>query len=372
MLGLVFAALSVVPSYGAEPGPGACVLQAPAGQSTLGDYVWHDTNKDGWEAGEEGIDNVLVKLFMDNGDGSFESDADAWVDQMYTGDDPASTTIEHGWYTFKIGVTDALYWVVIDDSNFAGDGELVGWTHTSAGTKGPEPMPVYLPPGVQNYTYADFGYVSLLAAIGDTVWYDTDGDGQQDGGELGIANIQICATAPGDGTVICEFTSIDGKYEINVPAGTYTIAPTNPPLGYAASTLVPHGPITLSPGQSYWDADFGYVYPTAVEVLEFTARSANDQVRLRWTVLGEAPDGFRIWRADNIKGAGAHLVTEVPVSVDASGKASFTDTTVAIGLTYWYWLENMDDGQRFGPVSVTVRGDSGEPRRIYLPFIRRW
>ena len=47
----------------------------------------------------------------------------------------------------------------------------------------------------------DFGYVkqpeSGNAIIGDTVWYDGNGDGIQQPGEPGIPGIQVCATPSG-------------------------------------------------------------------------------------------------------------------------------------------------------------------------------
>ena len=37
----------------------------------------------------------------------------------------------------------------------------------------------------------DFGYFYPLGSIGDTVWHDTDGDGVVNGGEQGIASLQV-------------------------------------------------------------------------------------------------------------------------------------------------------------------------------------
>ncbi len=122
----------------------------PHGQSTLGDFVWHDLNGDGLQdPGEPGIDMVLVQLYLDNGDGSFDPTVDRLEYQVVTGNNPSTPEIETGWYEFQIDLTDAFYWVYIPPSNFAPDGPLDGYLHTSAGVFGPNPMLVYLPGGIQ-------------------------------------------------------------------------------------------------------------------------------------------------------------------------------------------------------------------------------
>ncbi|MBK7204113.1 SdrD B-like domain-containing protein [Candidatus Amarolinea dominans] len=108
---------------------------------------------------------------------------------------------------------------------------------------------------------ADFGYyqtpTSGYAIIGDTVWYDDNSDGIQQPGEPGIPNIQVCATPTGGGASICDTTDSNGHYLIEVPAGSYSVAPINPPANYTATTPVPHL-LTVQIGEQYLDADFGY------------------------------------------------------------------------------------------------------------------
>ena len=121
---------------------------------------------------EPGIDNVLVSLYLDNNDGMFDPNVDQLLAQRLTGDNPGTPDLEHGWYEFQVEDTDAFYWVVIEDSNFAPGGPLAGYTHTSAATFGPNPMLVYLSGGTQAYTDADFGYaltaIKLVKVAGDT------------------------------------------------------------------------------------------------------------------------------------------------------------------------------------------------------------
>ncbi|PKO21245.1 MAG: hypothetical protein CVU38_15710, partial [Chloroflexi bacterium HGW-Chloroflexi-1] len=96
------------------------------------------------------------------------------------------------------------------------------------------------------------------AIIGDTVWYDDNGDGIQQPGEPGIPGIQVCATDAGGVQQACATTDANGHYRLEVPAGSYVVAPTNPPAGLTATTPTPHGPVILVAGDQYLDADFGY------------------------------------------------------------------------------------------------------------------
>lgn len=109
----------------------------PLGASTVGDFVWRDTNLDGQpDFDEVGIDGVLLELYQDDGDGSFEpSSEDALIATMTTGDDPNSPALEQGWYDFDVDLGPAhLYWVNISPSNFVTGGALAGYSHTSSET----------------------------------------------------------------------------------------------------------------------------------------------------------------------------------------------------------------------------------------------
>lgn len=143
------------------------------GLSTLGDFVWHDANADGMQQPqEEGIDGVLISLYLDDDDAVFDPERDHRLDQTWTGDNVSTPNIEHGWYEFQIWTTDALYWVVIEEANFQAGGRLAGFVATTAERYGPNPMLVYLPPGLQTNGEADFGYaragLSLMKRAGDT------------------------------------------------------------------------------------------------------------------------------------------------------------------------------------------------------------
>ena len=247
---------------------------SPQGQSTLGDYVWHDSNLNGWpDGGESGIDGVLVRLWLDDGDAAFEPGGDdTFQGQMTTGDNPSTPppAIEHGWYDFPVTAGGNAYWVEIADSNFAPGGVLEGYVLTSAGTKGPEPMWVYLPDTIMDYDEADFGYYKF-GSIGDTVWNDANGNGQQDEvagyGINGVTVELYQGTCPPSGLPYSTtVTAGDGGYDFTMLLpGDYCVEvdETSPALaGYefiagAQSGPEPHD-VSLGLGEDYDDADFGY------------------------------------------------------------------------------------------------------------------
>lgn len=106
-------------------------------------------------------------------------------------------------------------------------------------------------------------------SMGDTVWYDVDGDGVQDTGEPGIAGVTVTATttdpttgAPRTFTVI---TDAAGQWLLTgLPPGTYTVTLSNvdPDFfvtydldGVASPSTTA---VTLVDGQPRLDVDFGY------------------------------------------------------------------------------------------------------------------
>ena len=230
----------------------------------IGDFVWYDTNGDAIQdiadpqdptlPGEKGIANVVMALYLDtNGNNVLN----IGIDQQLA----TTPTDADGGYLFT-GLRPGTYFVdVVPASN--PDGPLSGLTHTVGAQSQHDPTgPIVLGAG-EVYKDADFGYHEPVCGgdgglIGDTVWYDDDGDGFQQTGELGIPNIQVCAADVNTASRYCATTDQLGRYGIKTPVGYYTVAPTNPPSGYTATTPTPHGPVVITDGQCYQDADFGY------------------------------------------------------------------------------------------------------------------
>lgn len=169
---IVLASLMIQPTAAVtqtQPASDIAGPQAPLGLSTIGDFVWLDDDRDGnQDTGEAGIDGVLVKLWLDDGDGVFDPTQDTLIDQETTGDNPNTPATEQGWYLFDELDGVNFYWVEIDASNFDPGGPLENYELTSDGTYGPTPMGVNLTTEPEEYLDADFGYAPQAATIAVT------------------------------------------------------------------------------------------------------------------------------------------------------------------------------------------------------------
>jgi len=197
-------------------------------RGAIGDFVFMDSNGNGiQDTGEAGVAGVTVSLKGAGLDG-------AWG----TADDVArsTTTDANGKYLFSNLQTDQNYQVVFSnvpagyeftqanagadrtkDSNAAADGTTVG---------------IYLAPAETNTTI-DAGLVAKKGSIGNFVWHDVNGNGLQDGTEVGLAGITVKLTGAGndgifgnaDDTTATTTTSSTGAYLFSgLTAGAYTVA----------------------------------------------------------------------------------------------------------------------------------------------------
>jgi hypothetical protein len=119
-----------------------------------------------------------------------------------------------------------------------------------------------------------------LCAIGNTVFYDNNGDGKQDPGDPGIPGVQLDLYRddgngvfnPSGGTdefVASCITNATGKYEFTCLNCTptywvYVVHSTLPPGLTLTTGGDPWGPITLTQGEVYDLANFGYRPPIPV------------------------------------------------------------------------------------------------------------
>ncbi|MBN1658646.1 MAG: DUF11 domain-containing protein [Anaerolineae bacterium] len=250
---------------------------APSGTGAIGDTVWRDMNGDGTQAGpqETGIAGVTVTLQIDlNGDGNWVT-----VETAVTGAD--------GKYLFD-NLPDGSYRVIVD-------------TAAENIPEGPGGF-TYVPstPTTQSATISggstdldrDFGFTPL-AAIGDRVWLDTNGNGNQDEDEPGISGVTlrlytwddtndngyydsgdvITATATTDTTDSDGFYLFSGlaagSYVVMVESGvptTYTQSGDPDWLEPCTGTGLCDGAsgVNLRTGQVDLSRDFGYQPPAVI------------------------------------------------------------------------------------------------------------
>ncbi len=164
----------------ASPAPVAPAVAAPAaapmGKSTIGDYVWHDYNLDGFhdDVGVPtypdeseyltGFNGVKVNLYLkDPVSGNW-----GLITSTLTGDNPNMPGTQTGWYEFNVTADGSHYRVEIDASNFAPGGPLYGYVNTSALTYGQgvaNRIEMFLPGLVEVNLDGDFGYARAGIAL---------------------------------------------------------------------------------------------------------------------------------------------------------------------------------------------------------------
>ncbi|MDD3328251.1 MAG: SdrD B-like domain-containing protein, partial [Zoogloea sp.] len=190
--------------------------------ATLGDRVWEDTNANGvQDAGEAGIAGVTVELKDENGTPVATTTTDANGNYSFT--------VTPGTYSVAI-VAPAGYLVTTpNQGNDATDSDI-----NAAGQTGP----IVLSSG-ENDPTVDAG-LYRAAELGDRVWLDTNGNGQQDAGEAGVAGVKVTLLdASGNAVGSPLTTDANGNYLFTgLRPGTYSVQfdKTTLPAGYSFTT----------------------------------------------------------------------------------------------------------------------------------------
>ena len=218
---------------------------------SIGDRVWLDANANGaQDAGEAGINGVTVQLL--DGGGNVLATATTSGDGNYTFNNLAA-----GSYTVRI-VASSLPAGVAPSFDLDGIASANQASFTLAAGA--------------NRTDVDFGY-KQTGSIGDRVWLDANGDGNQDAGEAGINGVTVQLLNAANTVVATATTSGDGSYTFNnLAAGNYTVkivasslpAGTAPTFDLDGIATANQAGFTLAAGQNRTDVDFGYKYTGSV------------------------------------------------------------------------------------------------------------
>jgi uncharacterized surface anchored protein len=216
---------------------------------TIGDFVWLDTDGDGiQDAGEAGIPGVSVTITLPNGTTTVVV-TDANGNYTYTG--------VPGTYTVTVPTTGA-------------NGETLSTAATQT---------FVLTSGETNLNF-DFGYVppTPLASLGDYVWLDSDADGVQDAGEVGIQGVTVTLYTGAGALVGSTTTDADGLYIFDqLQPGDYYVV-FGAPAGYSSSPANQGGndatdsdavggqsaTTTLSAGENDPTLDAGFYQPVTI------------------------------------------------------------------------------------------------------------
>jgi uncharacterized surface anchored protein len=235
----------------------------------LGNIVWNDRDNDGLrEAGEPGINDVVVNLFPDlDQDGVYSPTIDGAFPIAST--NTANVGGVDGVYLFE-DLDPGSYFVQLDPANFdpgnalGTSGGLAAFVGSTGNDPAPDPdnngddddnggprtglgifsqaitlrsgdEPTLDGDGVDGNLSVDFG-LYRPAALGNFVWEDRDGDGEQDGGmETGIQGVTVRLLDSGDAVLSTTTTDASGIYTFtNLLSGSYRVEFVLP-AGYAFS-----------------------------------------------------------------------------------------------------------------------------------------
>ncbi|NDY94088.1 SdrD B-like domain-containing protein, partial [Ideonella livida] len=182
-------------------------VPAVAQNATVGDKVWVDVNGNGTQdTGEAGLACVTVKLLNASGAVVATTTTDNSGNYQFTNVTPGTYSVQFvtpsGYvFTKKDVGSDAT------DSDAASTGKTGSFT-VNAGDA---------------ITSVDAGLYKT-ASIGDKVWLDTDGDGQLDGNEAGLACVTVKLLDTAGNVVATTTTNSSGGYQFTgLAPGQYAV-----------------------------------------------------------------------------------------------------------------------------------------------------
>ncbi len=331
---------------------------------TIGNRVWTDLDRDGIQDTDGSDDyphpvpmsGLVIELYQPGTDGQIDGggDDDVLVD--------TTTTDASGYYTFT-GLVAGDYFLKfypranhqITRQDVGGDDAVDSDADPTTGLTGL----ISLSTGEVDLTW-DMGLYAL-AAVGDYVWEDADGDGVQDESESGIQGVTVTLYDTNDQLVDTTTTAADGFYYFTeVEPGDYYLVFTAP-TGFHFTQQDQGGDETLDS-----DAD-----PTTGETTSFNLDFA--EVDVTWDAglvsgvdFGDLPDSYgTLITSDGARHTSGSLYLGAAFDSDPDGNPTLDATGDDTGdggddedgvirdpLTLWQPSNTVN-------ITVTVSGDSG-------------
>lgn len=301
-----------------EPPKVGLTLVDSAGSAGLGDYVWFDSNGDGQQGvNEPPLEGVIVSLY----------DGDTLIAETLTN--------VSGHYTFPGLLPDHTYTISLDKADNTLPGAVLSGLTPS--TISVEPNATTGAMGTFTSTY-DFGF-TRLAALGNYVWFDDNGDGAQDENEAGIPMVTVSLKDAAGNTIQTTQTDAAGLYVFeDLPPGDYSLAFSDLPADYVFTRPDATGNpqtdsdvdssgatvrITLAAGarDMSWDAGIKPLEAPPPEIATLGGKVWYDLDR-NGLQTGEAPDNVSGVRVVLLDADGFPLDS---ILTDAQGQYQFTN-----------------------------------------------
>lgn len=192
------------------------------------------------------------------------------------------------------------------------------------------------------------------------------------GAALAPGSIDLDPATPGQQTSV---SRPEGTWSLDSSTGVVTFTPAP---GFSGTASLPYT-IGDTYGQTSPPATLTVtvISPTLITLNAFTATREAGGVVVRWsTGLELNTRGFHLYRSADGRRSSATRVTSALLPGKGQGQAgasyAWTDAAAQPGVTYSYWLEELDlDGarQEYGPATTTPQLRATV--RVYLPLTRR-
>ena len=316
----------------------------PGNTASIGDKVWFDANKDGYQdAGENGVAGVTVQLHNAAGAIIATTTTDAEGNYLFE-------KLPAGNYSVSVVKPNGYDFTAANVNNNGSD-TVDSDVNVSTGSTGA----IALADG-QAIRTVDAGLVEKTvtppantASIGDKVWLDANKNGVQDAGETGVSGVTVQLKDASGAVVASQVTNASGDYLFDkLAAGNYSVNVVKP-NGYDFT-----GQDAFGNGADGIDSDVNASGSTGTITLKDGEAIRTVDVGV---VVKDAPAtssiGDKVWLDANKNGlqdAGEAGVAGVTMQLkDASGTVIATTTTNAQG-------EYLFDGLKAG--DYTVKGIS--------------
>ncbi len=292
--------------------------------ASIGDRVWLDSNHNGQQdGGETGVAGVMVIIKNANGDVVATTTTASDGSYSVTNLIPGSYTVEFAPHSVASGCR-------LTTANVGADSSDSDANATTGATGS-----YVLTAGETNST-VDAG-IYCAAAIGDTVWSDTNNNGRQDAGEPGVGGVTVRLLDANGAQVATTTTGPNGSYLFDdlVP-GTYTVefVKSTVPAGYAF--------VTPNQGEDAGDSDAD---STTGRTATYTLVSGQRQLTVDAGLTPLVALGDFVWNDVNRNGqqeSGELGVAGVNVRLlDSQGATLLTTVTGSDGK---YIFENLQPG----------------------------